>query len=120
MWRSTADNTYTGKGGLRPGACDGKIGTDYLVAIIIIGAWIPAVAWGEALVWISVIAVPWGIRSVTRIPARTVSAMVSPPRPTIIPILVIPIAPTVSPPGAMIIPAIAMPMAITMAVLMAR
>ena len=50
-------------------------------------------------------AVPWpGIRSVPRIPTRTITATVSPPGPAImVPIIAIPMAPTISP----IIPVIA-------------
>ena len=74
-----------------------------LIAIIIIGAWIPAIPRGVTLVGISVIAIPRGdIRSVTRIPTRTRARAVSPSRPMIIPIVVIAMVPAVSP--SMIIP----------------
>lgn len=69
-----------------------------LIPIIIVGAWIPAVPWGVALVGISVITILGGVvRSVTRIPTRTIPPTVSPPGPTIIPIIVVSVAPPVSP-----------------------
>ena len=74
-----------------------------LIPIIIIGAWIPAVAWVETLV--GRIVVSWGgIRSVARIPTRPVTPTISKPRTAIIILSVaIPMAPAVSP----IIPVIA-------------
>ena len=98
-----------------------QCGSPPSVAIVVIGAWIPAVPWGEALVGISVIAIPWGdISAVARIPTRTVAPAISPPLPTIS-IVVITMIPTVGPPGPMIIPMVAIPtMPVTMAMPMAR
>jgi hypothetical protein len=80
------------------------LGTRDLIAIIIIGARIPAIPRGEALVGIRVIAIPRGdIRTVTRIPTRAISSTVSKPGPAIIIPVAISMAPTVSP----IIPVIA-------------
>ena len=80
------------------------LGTRDLIAIIIIGARIPARPRGEALVGIRVIAIPRGdIRTVTRIPTRAISSTVGKPGPAIIIPVAISMAPTVSP----IIPVIA-------------